>query len=248
MTFELTDVIMYIMKLQEFRPTYLYIKRHSVTGLLYFGKTVKQDPVKYLGSGRYWGNHIMAHGKEYVETLWYCLFYDSEECNKFAINFSIQEDIVASKQWANQDIETGFGGRQMGCKGFPGSSNPNFGNRWSDKQRNDASLRCIGRNKGKTYEEIYGLDLAQKLKNDRKISTAGKDNAGKKNPRALRIKAISPNKEEFIIEGEIAQFCKKHNLGEKNVRISSMTGKPHYLGWKFECLGSVHLENQIRYD
>ena len=35
------------------KPTYLYIKQHSVTKLKYFGKTTKKDPVKYLGSGIY---------------------------------------------------------------------------------------------------------------------------------------------------------------------------------------------------
>jgi len=34
------------------KPTYLYIKEHSKTGLKYFGKTTKSDPTVYDGSGK----------------------------------------------------------------------------------------------------------------------------------------------------------------------------------------------------
>ncbi len=50
--------------------TYLYIKQHTITGKLYFGKTIR-DPLKYFGSGLHWSPHIRVHGKEHVMTLWY---------------------------------------------------------------------------------------------------------------------------------------------------------------------------------
>ncbi len=39
-------------QIDSFTPTYLYIKRHTVTGKLYFGKTVKTGSSfdRYLGS------------------------------------------------------------------------------------------------------------------------------------------------------------------------------------------------------
>lgn len=43
---------------------YLYVKRHKVTGMKYFGKTVKKDPYKYNGSGLYWVRHIKKYGKK----------------------------------------------------------------------------------------------------------------------------------------------------------------------------------------
>ena len=85
----------------RFKPTFLYIKQHTITGKLYFGKTCKKGVEKYLGSGSYWLKHINKYGKEHVKTLWYCLFYDEQECKDFAINFSKQNNIVESKQWAN---------------------------------------------------------------------------------------------------------------------------------------------------
>jgi hypothetical protein len=90
------------------KPTYLYIKRHSVTGKCYFGKTIKEDPVKYLGSGVHWRNHIRAHGIEYVETLWYKLFTDQDELTRVALAFSKQQDIVNSELWLNLKEENGI--------------------------------------------------------------------------------------------------------------------------------------------
>jgi hypothetical protein len=92
-----------------FTPTYLYIKQHSVTGKLYFGKTVK-DPESYLGSGTHWMRHIKKHGKEHVVTLWYCLFLDQESCTEFALLFSKQENIVESDDWLNLRDENGKDG------------------------------------------------------------------------------------------------------------------------------------------
>ena len=93
----------------EFRPTYLYVKQHSITGMLYFGKTHKFNPEIYNGSGMHWQRHIAKHGKQYVETLWYCLFTEQEECTKFALMFSTMFDIVHSPNWANMVLENGIG-------------------------------------------------------------------------------------------------------------------------------------------
>jgi len=94
----------------DFKPTYLYIKQHSKTGKLYFGKTnrINKNVDDYKGSGKHWIKHYNYHGSEYIETLWYCLFYDKEECNKFALMFSEQQNIVESNVWANLIIETGL--------------------------------------------------------------------------------------------------------------------------------------------
>lgn len=42
----------------SFKPTYLMIKQHEITGLKYLCKTTRKDPLKYNGSGRYWKPHI----------------------------------------------------------------------------------------------------------------------------------------------------------------------------------------------
>ena len=63
-------------------PTYLYIKQHSITKKMYFGKTTRPDPMKYKGSGVYWLRHIKKHGSRFVETIWLSdLYYDTSKGN-----------------------------------------------------------------------------------------------------------------------------------------------------------------------
>jgi len=95
-----------------FKPTFLYIKQHTVTGLLYFGKTTK-NPEKYRGSGKYWLRHLKAHGN-IVSTVWYCLYLDEETCLNTAILLSEINDIVASDCWANLIAEDGCCGAAKG--------------------------------------------------------------------------------------------------------------------------------------
>lgn len=97
-----------------YKPTWLYIKQHKLTGLLYFGKTICRDPIKYKGSGTYWKLHINKHGKEYVETLWYCLFTEKEILTEFALSFSKIHNIVENEDWANLRLENGLDGGDPG--------------------------------------------------------------------------------------------------------------------------------------
>jgi hypothetical protein len=78
-----------------------------LTGKLYFGKTIKKDPITYNGSGQHWSPHVKKHGREYVETLWYCLFHDEEELTKFALMCSEMWNIVKSDEWLNIIPENG---------------------------------------------------------------------------------------------------------------------------------------------
>lgn len=103
---------------KEFKPTYLCIKEHVETGLKYLCRTQKQhkEMLKYKGSGDYWKDHLKKHGKDSVETLWYCLFYDKESIQSFSLRCSDQWDIVnlkdtnGKKMWANERPENGVDG------------------------------------------------------------------------------------------------------------------------------------------
>jgi hypothetical protein len=96
----------------KFKPTYLMIKRHMLTGLLYFCKTNFFNPERYHGSGKYWKRHLQKYGKDQVETLWYCLFLDKDECVKFALMFSKMNNIGNGDitVWANIIPENGING------------------------------------------------------------------------------------------------------------------------------------------
>ncbi len=97
------------------------IKRHKVTGLMYFCKTSTRDPLKYRGSGKYWKAHLKVHGKD-VETLWYELFDNENSLVEFALFFSDFHNIVGAtkngkKVWANELPEDGRQGGQN--RGIP---------------------------------------------------------------------------------------------------------------------------------
>ena len=89
--------------------TYLYIKRHKTTGLLYFGKTTQSDPYSYTGSGVRWTRHLRVHGKD-IETLWVKEFTDKDKLMKFAMLFSKIANITESTNWANIINENGIDG------------------------------------------------------------------------------------------------------------------------------------------
>lgn len=94
--------------MKPFKPTYLYVKTHNITGLKYFGKTTSNRN-RYRGSGPRWVAHIKKHGYD-VTTEIVGFFTDREKCRAFAIEFSEKNNIVNSKEWANQQIENGLDG------------------------------------------------------------------------------------------------------------------------------------------
>lgn len=105
-----------------YKPTWLYIKQHSVTGLKYFGKTIR-NPNLYRGSGKYWIQHINKHGVGFVTTLWTEKFESKEDLVEFSLFFSEFHDIVSSIEWANLMIENGLdGGGISGIKRKPHSN------------------------------------------------------------------------------------------------------------------------------
>jgi aspartate carbamoyltransferase regulatory subunit len=92
------------------KPTFLYIKQHTITGKCYFGKTTRKDPIKYSGSGKHWQSHLKVHGCDHVDTIWYCLFTEKDELNKCALLCSQIWNIVKSNDWANEKAENGLDG------------------------------------------------------------------------------------------------------------------------------------------
>jgi hypothetical protein len=160
-----------------FKPTYLYIKQHSVTKKLYFGKTSREDPEKYRGSGKYWKAHIKKHGVEHVETLWYCLFIEGESCKEFASMFSEQESIATSKAWLNLIPETGVNGPtrnftdewkvniSLGKKGVPAKNKGVVYSAEIRKRMSDA-------HKGKPLSESHIRNAAEARRG--KLHTIGK--------------------------------------------------------------------------
>ena len=91
---------------------YLYIKTHNITGLKYFGKTT-QNPFKYKGSGKYWKAHLKKYGYD-VSTEIIFETENLDEIQKVALNFSKENNIVISNEWANLIEENGIDSAQRG--------------------------------------------------------------------------------------------------------------------------------------
>lgn len=137
--------------------TYLYIKQHSSTGLLYLGKTQKTDPVKYLGSGKFWRNHIKKHGEGEVKTLWISEpFFEKKDIEELALFLSEFFDIVQSKKWANLKNENGLDGNPRG------TGNMNLGTR---ENMLNGLKHALEKNKGRKRPE-HGKYMREFWKNN----------------------------------------------------------------------------------
>lgn len=92
--------------------TTLYVKRHLITGLKYFGVTKREGKYfdSYKGSGKYWKRHIRKHGYN-VETIIIDIFDDDDPLLvETALKFSRDNNIVESNEWANLKEENGLDG------------------------------------------------------------------------------------------------------------------------------------------
>ena len=134
---------------------YLYIKTHNKTGLKYLGKTV-QDPFTYKGSGKRWINHIKKHGND-VTTEIVGTYETIDDLRSDSIIISEKYNIVNSEQWANLRPETGDGG--------------------DTSKHIDYSK--LNRGKGMTYEQRYGKEKAEQLRELRK-QTLGRNSSKRK--------------------------------------------------------------------
>jgi hypothetical protein len=186
----------------------LYKKTHKITGLKYFGKTSKYDPFKYKGSGKYWLNHIRKHGN-FVETEIIGTFYDEQECKNFALKFSLEHNIVESKEWANLRMENGLDGAPVG-------------NTFSQETIQKMSDAKKGKKPREYYVQIAKMNIGRKQTDYQK----------------QRVREIfecawivtNPKGESFNIIN-LRKFCKEHNLDQGNmVKVSKGILKQHK-GW-----------------
>ncbi len=134
-----------------YKPTWLYIKQHNITGLKYFGKTV-QNPISYKGSGVYWTRHLAQHGDD-VSTVWLQLFEDQEMLVNYAKDFSVTNNIVHSKEWANLKEEDGLMGGSQPLHIRLKMSESHKGKKQSSEQKYKSSIAQIGKARPKASSE-----------------------------------------------------------------------------------------------
>lgn len=226
----------------NFKPTYLYIKQHAITKLLYFGKTYARDPNKYLGSGIHWKRHIAYHGKEHVLTLWYCLFTDKEELIKFAAMFSSQENITDSNLWANLKSENGMDGWPNDTKHTTESkvkmSVSHIGKKISEEQKYKTSLKLTGRKysqehcknisegkKGKCLSPEAKANISKSIKG-KKINETTRDAISRKQSRPC---TIDNGVTIFRSVGALAAKLGYGKLGKKNPNLRYINTDDYFL-------------------
>lgn len=170
--------------MKEFKPTWLMIKVHNVTGLKYFCKTTRENPYKYNGSGVRWIKHLKKHGKN-VKTVWCMRFTSMELLMTVAIEFSHICGIVDSEHWANLVVEDGMTGWPPGTKHTDESKKKCGHTKGFQKG-------CIPHNKGVKENLSLKESRMEKIKQYRE-STPGWDNAfrqGQRNAEEKRRQSV----------------------------------------------------------
>jgi hypothetical protein len=184
---------------------YLYIKTQNNTGLKYLGKT-ENDPFVYLGSGKYWLRHLKKHGYDITTEI----IYESdnkEDIKGAGIYYSLFYNIVESDQWANLKLEEGDGGD-------------------TSKFINYNSLPYKNK-KGKTYEELYGIEKAKILKQSR-IDTNIK--RGKRTNQTKN--KISATRKRLFAEGKLKSEPSQQILTCPYCKFTTTYGNAHR--WHFD--------------
>ena len=155
---------------RELKLTWLYIKQHAVTGLLYLGKTSRPDVNTYLGSGTYWIRHRKVHGN-HINTIWCKQFNSIDEISEYADFLSTYFNVSDSVAWANLKPENGLDG---GSK--PGT---NKGSQLSAERKLQISNKLKGRkftdsHRSKIVESWLTREPATAITRDKMTKAASK--------------------------------------------------------------------------
>lgn len=198
-----------------FIPTYLYIKQHSITGKLYFGKCTREESkmLIYKGSGVRWISHYKKHGGNKVVTLWYKLYDNIFDLYADAISMSKSFDIINNNSWLNLIIENGLDGLPVGNK---------VGCRFQKG-------RVVSK------ETCKNISLSVSGKNHRLYGVTGKDNPsfGKKQSKELidkRFKSIRLLHDYLMPNGDIIykisclELAKSYNLNKGSLKGAGYIG------------------------
>jgi hypothetical protein len=138
--------------------------------LKYFGKTTKNNPQKYMGSGKYWKRHIHKHGND-VSTEIIGTFNDILECKQFALDFSIKNNIVDSELWANLQEENGTDGAPSG----------HIGHKFTNEQKEKISKMTTQMWENESFREEMCIKQKQSWTEERRLEQSIRL-TGKKRP------------------------------------------------------------------
>ena len=180
---------------------YLYIKTYRVTGLKYFGKTTRDNPYRYKGSGTYWKRHIKQHGYD-CDTEIVGIFNNINDAETFALKFSRENNIVESNEWANLIEENGMDGPPLGTN--KGIKRPYLSERNKNVIYTEELRQKMSRGKGRVISEEWR----------KKISIANKGRKHKPHSEETKEK-ISKSRLGNPLSEETKEKIRIANLGKK---------------------------------
>lgn len=182
---------------------YLYLKTHKKSGLKYFGKTIR-DPFRYKGSGKRWLNHLKVHGND-VNTEILFESSDIDECTKFAINYSLKNNIVNNPLYANLIEETLTGGDTSHTINFQKSRSV-MSHKAKKRATSEKMSIVASFNKGVPKSEKHKVNISKSL-----IGREVPDSVGKK---ISESKKGRPNGKKGVRERRITcEHCGKEANG-----------------------------------
>jgi hypothetical protein len=145
--------------------------------------------------GCLWSNDARKKHSDLIRTFWKNGIFDNRDICGDKNGFY---DMVHSEE-TKQKIRETIGDSRIGDK------NANYGNKWTDEEKQNASLRQI-----KNHKHLTGDNNPAKNEEVRKKISNSK--LGLKNPNAKKWVLISPDGKENIIEGGIKRNLKLFKL------------------------------------
>jgi hypothetical protein len=205
-----------------FKPTALLVMEHNITGLKYFCKTTLLDRVhRYKGSGVVWTKHMREHGFN-VKVGLLGFYIDKDRCLNAAKNFSIENNIVDSDEWANLVIETGKNGASL-----IGELNPFYGKKHSPEVIKKMRVQRLGIsvNKGAYQSPEKRAKISASLKG-RKNQAVALALTGRKLSEETKAKIAEAGKKriwsnetrEKIRQASLAQWARYHANGNQHTK------------------------------
>ena len=195
----------------------IYRATNIINGKIYIGFS-KDVPARiichrhsYKRQNSKFYNAIKKYGWE--SFIWEIIYqsYDEDYC----LNV-IEPLIISEYNSVKNGYNTSIGG-DRGPKLF-GSDNGMFGKTHTEQVKNATAQRSIDNLKGKTYEDIYGVNRAKEIRDSRSrelsnyLANNPEVRIGNKNPNSKKYKITDPNGTIHIVEGSLRKFCKDHNL------------------------------------
>lgn len=188
----------------NFKPTRLYIK--ELHGLYYFGKSVRENILKYTGGGTRWSNQIKKYGKQNIKTIWISeYFYTPEDLQEFALFVSEEYDIVNNPNWGNLIPENGLTGMTGSKKGhMSGIPKPK-----SETHKKQISETLTGI----TLENRFGKEKADQIKSKMSIKAKGRKHS-------KEYCEQSSNRNKLLVENNQHPFQSEKNKKKTSIRNS----------------------------